>query len=462
MPAAAADNLTPENARQLSAEVFVGGFPLVLMDAVRRSHPIATSRFRRLPPDAGDLAGGLAPHDPCTLQSSALIDLADDPVVLHLPDMRGRYFSLTLIDAAGEAFASLGSRTGDNSGADIALAGPRWRGELAGNVRARRAPSDLVWAVSRIVAHSRADMAHVEALAARQRIVPLRKALEANGADALLTLEPADLPAAQEIASLAPETYFHRLGQLVERAPAAVKARVGPGIAQRLARLGPPSEDPWPETLRQALSRGFADGLAQVLASARSARVADAGGWLRFGQAVQDGPLARAARALAFLGGPAPEDVLVLACDVDESGRPLSGEERYRIHLPAGAAPPAESAWRLSCTGLDETPYGVIGDHNDLGFNRDGSLELLIQAAAPEAGRPLNWLAAPPGPFRLTLRLYWPSPAALSGAWRMAPVERLGSRFARRSGPRLSAPRPRTPTGPRPRGASFLTQWITP
>ena len=30
------------------------------------------------------------------------LDLADSPVLLHLPDMRGRYFSLTLIDAAGD------------------------------------------------------------------------------------------------------------------------------------------------------------------------------------------------------------------------------------------------------------------------------------------------------------------------------------------------------------------------
>jgi hypothetical protein len=38
----------------------------------------------------------------------------------------------------------------------------------------------------------------------------------------------------------------------------------------------------------------------------------------------------------------------------------------------------------------------------------------------------VNWLPAPAGGFRLNLRLYWPRRAALTGAWRPPPVQRLG------------------------------------
>ena len=446
MAGPAADTLTPEVARALAAELFVLGFPLLMMDAVRRSHPVTTSLFRRLPPDAGELAAGLLHDDPCTVQTSALIDLSQGPAVLHLPDMRGRYFSLTLIDAAGEPFASLGSRTGEHAGVDIALAGPHWHGELNGRVRARRAPSDLVWAVSRIVGNSLADIPQAELLAARQRVVPQRRPDETDPPGLLQTLETWDLPSPHQIAGLAPEILLHRLGQLVERAPSRVRSRIAPQVALKLAQIPSPGDAAWP-SVEPALSRGFAQGLASILAAAETSGEPDPNHWRTLGEVAGGGELADAARTLAFLGGPMRDDVLVLGCTLDESGRPLTGEERYRICFAPGALPPAEAAWRLSAADLGARSETAIGDHNDLVFARNGGLEILIQSDSP-ATAGVNWLASPPGLFRLTMRLYWPGAEALSGQWRMAPVERLGSRFARRS---LVRPRTlrRSPTSPR-------------
>ena len=64
--------------------------------------------------------------------------------------------------------------------------------------------------------------------------------------------------------------------------------------------------------------------------------------------------------------------------------------------------------------------HGVFGpDH------ADGSLDLWLQADAPEEARRSNWLPVLRGqPFQLTARLYWPEPAALSGAWSMPGLER--------------------------------------
>lgn len=51
-------------------------------------------------------------------------------------------------------------------------------------------------------------------------------------------------------------------------------------------------------------------------------------------------------------------------------------------------------------------------------FNADGSLDLYFQNEA-------NWLPAPKGPFNLTMRLYAPKSAALTGKWSPPPVVKV-------------------------------------
>jgi hypothetical protein len=68
----------------------------------------------------------------------------------------------------------------------------------------------------------------------------------------------------------------------------------------------------------------------------------------------------------------------------------------------------------------------AIGDRDPLVFNADGSLDLSIQRESPGGDKEKNWLPAPKaGGFSMTLRLYWPRPAALEGAWTPPPVQRL-------------------------------------
>ena len=64
----------------------------------------------------------------------------------------------------------------------------------------------------------------------------------------------------------------------------------------------------------------------------------------------------------------------------------------------------------------------AIGDRDKMLFNRDGSLDILVQHEAPSAERKSNWLPAPEGPFTLLLRLYSPKPAVLDGQWVPPPV----------------------------------------
>jgi hypothetical protein len=414
--------------RQIASEIFVLGFPLILMDTIRRAHPLAAGTFRLFPPDSQPLAPGLFLDDPDCLHASAVVNLAASPIQLHLPNTHGRYISVTLIDSAGEAFASLGSRTDAHLAGDIVLAGPAWAGEIRQGERAVRTPCESVWAVSRIIARSAPDHAAVEAFAAEQSFTPAAAGRTAAPAAAKAALDVLDLTALRQLARMEPAALFHRLLQLIDRAPRPVQARIGGAIRERLARLDGDGSAGAPAA--EALQRGFADGLDAIQAARRSAGSEAIRDWSSPPPAsAAAGPLQHAAAVLGALGAPLREDILTLRCNSDESGRPLSGAEQYRLVMPAAGLPPALSAWRLTAPSRDgRAPGEVIGDHSPLTTDADGGLELFIQRDPPARRRQVNWLRAPDGAFELRLRLYAPTADTLDGSWRMAPVERLGSR----------------------------------
>ena len=421
----------PEAARAAASGIYISCFPLLLAEAVRRAHPMVAPRFHLIAHDGGSLAPGVAEDDARVVLTSAWIDLAAEPVVVRLPNTNGRFFSVTLIDTAGEPFESLGTRTGDDAGLDLALVGPRWRGELPSGLRAKRAPSDGVWLVSRIHAHSTLDQTEALAVARRQCLALLQPHAD-QSRPALSVLEPPASPCLRQVAEIDPAVFFHRLKATLERAPVTYQRALNERVATLADELdGPPPAAQWSAVFRDALARGFADGLAAIRAAALHASGGEHLGWRALASGLHDrtmSALALAARAYASLGAPLRDDLLSFVCERDETGRPFSGAHQYRIHFPREASPPSHAFWWLSArppASYDQR-HG-LGDRSGLTLNRDGSLDLVIQQAPPPAAQIPNWLPAPDGRFSLIMRLYCPAAAALSGAWRMPPVQRLDS-----------------------------------
>lgn len=413
--------------RKAAEQVFIQAFPLMLTDGVRRAHPLASTQFHLLQDDDGAIAPGLARDDPCVVATSAWIDLTGEPVVLRLPHTGGRYTYLTLIDTAGEPFASIGSRTNEDAGTDLALVGPQWRGELPSGLTARRAPSNAVWAVSRLHAFSRLDLPEALAVARQECVAFFTPPAERQTA----LLPRLSLPAKssiRQIADLDPADFFHRLDAVLDRAPLGSARNIRQAIGALLTELGgPPPTEAWSADFERALSLGLADGLAVVQAAAVEPCESGRLGWRIEASESAAPPLQRAARVYVGLGAPLQDDVLSFACDCDEAGRPISGGERYCMRFSADALPPVRAFWRLSVHPSAGEHAQSVGDRSDLILNPDGSLDLIIQHSPPEASEIFNWLAAPSGPFSLRLRLYWPRGAAVNGAWAPPPVERLGS-----------------------------------
>ena len=140
-----------------------------------------------------------------------------------------------------------------------------------------------------------------------------------------------------------------------------------------------------------------------------------------------NGILVRAASSKALPVVNVFEEAAYWTTTKDGSGGTLVGGQRYVLHFPVGELPPNDAFWSLTIT--DAVGYMVsnspgrlsFNDRSNLARNTDGSTDIHIQHEAP-AGHTQNWLSAPPGRFKLTLRAYLPDAAILDGTYRVPPV----------------------------------------
>jgi hypothetical protein len=99
------------------------------------------------------------------------------------------------------------------------------------------------------------------------------------------------------------------------------------------------------------------------------------------------------------------------------------------MHFEKSKLPLVKAFWSL--TAYDKDGYFIanpitryaIGDRDPLKLDPDGSLDLYIQNQNPGSDRESNWLPSGDGPFTLTIRLYWPEEAILTGAWHPPALE---------------------------------------
>ena len=419
--------LAPHEIRRIAADAFVFGFPLVLVDLVRRAHPVGANQVLHLPDDATDVAPGLRDGDPRMVQSSAWIDLSSGPMVITMPPVEGRHLNLTLIDAWGETVPA--PRSSPDEGVSHVLAGPRGQTDPKLGRTVLRAATDAVWMVTRLTANSIADRDAARELLAAQRIRPFEGA-SYGLALAPPVLEPPAKASVEAIANLPPEIFLHRLAVLLARHPRARTAADLDALALINVAPGKPyAPPPQDSKAYQATIRGLADGLARIKHAAHPATPAI--GWRRlYNSPAPNDHVAYAAAVLSGLGAAEAESILHFACEVDDTGRPLNGAEQYECRFAAGDTPPVSAFWSLA---LQHRPARgelllhryALSDRDRLQPEPNGELSLRIQHTPPSSGLAANWLPAPLGEFALVLRLHAPKDAALMGAWRPPPVHRI-------------------------------------
>ena len=85
-----------------------------------------------------------------TLYTTAWFDVSKEPWIVSIPDMKGRYFLLPMLDGWTDVFQVPGKRTTGTKAQTFAITGPGWSGELPKGVTEYKSPTSLVWLLGRI------------------------------------------------------------------------------------------------------------------------------------------------------------------------------------------------------------------------------------------------------------------------------------------------------------------------
>jgi hypothetical protein len=424
----------PSGPVAVGQEAYVYGYPMMLVDATKQSvFKGITNRFGYLAtvPSAGDRAVIRPNVD--TLYTQAFLDLTAEPVVIHMPDTRGRYDVMQMMDANTNVFASPGKRTTGTGAHDFVVVGPGWKQkvQLTTGMAEIDSPTNSVWIINRTQVNDAKDVPAVNALQRQFSIAPLSEwpAGAINATPLKADLQPALTPPVQVQAMNAP-AYFDKLAILLrDNPPPAADGQV----LQRFATIGLAPGKAFNPSPDMALALERAKNTSLLAISDNAARLGhEVNGWRildkdvgTYGTNYMD----RAAVAAYGLGANLPADAVYPGATVDGAGQPLTAEKAYVLHFAKDQLPPVNAFWSL--TMYDHDGYFVPNALNRyaardsrLKKNADGSVDIYIQTGSPGKDREANWLPAPKGgPFTLLLRMYWPKQAVLDGTYEVPGVQ---------------------------------------
>ena len=418
-------------------QAYVYGFPLVIMDVTKdvftatrtagtMKAPINQFAVMKQFPDASFRAISRTGLD--TLFATAWVDLAQGPVVLSVPDTKGRYYVIALFDMWSNVFASIGKRTTGTGAASFLIVGPGWTGTPPSDVRATfRSPTRFVWVNGQMQTDGPKDFAVVDALQSQYALTPLNawgrpyrppaEVPPAGGVDG-------STPAVEQIHKMDAGTYFDRLARLMKDNPPS--AADAPMLA-KLRKIGVEPGEPFDlGKLDPGVGKGVRHAMwGYELLEKGVKKLKTENGWIvmpkdmgSYGTDYQT----RAGIAFVGLGAIQPQDATYPTAFQDGDGHPFDGAHDYVLHLEKGQTPPTNATWSVSM--YDPDGYYVPNNINrfslnawmPLAYNPDGSLDLYIQAESPGEARATNWLPAPQtGAFNLTVRNYWPKQTMLDG-----------------------------------------------
>lgn len=431
---------------RIANEAYIYGLPLVLMDITRRQMTTVPSDPTFSPPNQfrnnnyfpDDSFKSVIRPNADTFYSVAWLDLENEPVVLSLPNTKGRYYLMPMLDMYTNVFAALGSRTTGTDAIIFLITGSLWKGEVPKGMKQIKAPTNSVWIIGRTQVNSKEDGEKVVVPIQNQfKITPLSKLNYSYTADQVIEDESTPKGDPNSIVkSMSANDYFNYLNSLLAKYPPPVADKeileqfetidIGTGKKFNISQFSNNAQ----ESINQ-LPTLVAKGLIKNYQSTDKNLV---NGWNigrkiigSYGTAYKD----RAEVAYVGLGANLREDAIYPTCFIDIDGKPLKGDNKYVMHFEKGQTPPTNAFWSLTMYDTEgffiANPINrfAIGDRSNLKVNANGSIDIYIQNENPSTENLSNWLPAPKGDFNLLLRVYWPKLEMLNNDWVPPTVEKI-------------------------------------
>ncbi len=420
-----------EQALRIGTQAYIWGYSLVALKrtlhqlAVRRRMRInqfTRSEYLATPQSKADF---FLNND--TLYANAWLDLQQEPIILHVPDTQGRYYSIQLIDAYANTFAYVGRRVTGTKESNYALVSPTWKGNLPTGIKKIKSPTNTVWCIARTLVEGEDDLPVARTLQQQYTLTPL----SAYGTASQTQAPPSPLPQRDASSDL---QFYDELCVALQNDPP------GEDESPLLALFAQVGISPNRQPSQEIKDQATLDGLKQaILAGERlidqtvSQLEITVNGWKVTHKVGNYGKnyLLRAAIAKARLAANTDEESLYFRTNLDGTGKPLSGANRYVLRFDSGYLPPVDAFWSLTVYQLDRSlvanpinRYAISDRTKELQYNADGSLDIYIQHKVP-VGKESNWLPTPADGFSLNLRAYQPRAELLAGAYKVPLVKRV-------------------------------------
>lgn len=409
------------NAETIAMDATIYGLPAVLQYAEMYAQALSPTDkrytgFDRFAHDralAGpDYAAFKSPNSD-TLYSNAWLDLTHGPLVVRVPPVPLKYYTLNFFDAYGNA-SNIGTRTFGSTGGTYLIAPVAWAGKVPPGMTVFRVATPHMWVLMRIFAQKPAEIVTARRLQDAVTITPL-----AGNAKASTPPAPPRPDSATATGFMAVLDHVLRTNGVPAREEAFVHRFQSIGLA-RATPFDPASLDP---ATKAGIEAGFAKGMAVIKASRAQLGVPTGRGWNKIEKARYGfNYLNRATINFVGLGANVSQENYSFNTFTDVAGKPLDGS-KSRYTLALDPPPPVNAFW--SVTLYDAGTYRLhpnpldrylINDRTPgLQIGPGGKVTITISRDKPSGKT--NWLPAPNRPFYLALRAYLPKPALLAGEW---------------------------------------------
>jgi hypothetical protein len=412
-------------------------------------------------PITADFTAVVTPND-TTLYGTAFLDLQDDPIVIEMPGVTDRYFSLQLMNQYGIFPLYAGNQFNGTDARSYLILPDDDEGEIPGDFAATDVVQAGTKSLAMIVRYALRDptgeseIAYINDLQEQTTITPLSEWLENDRSgvpraeQSVVAGDYETIPRMAELTEQQVENQtaadFFTLLNLVLNDPSMSlidDSRKEAAMLERLEQIGIGSglEFDW-STLetdaQEALTSGFENEFERLRATVlegNSDVIVDMNGWsvVQNTEDFRTDWLARAVIAdFGFLGPDSPASHVGALKFTDASGEQLDGSNRYTITFDLEDLPPVTEFWEVPI--YDAQGYFVENELDRYSINsymlEEGLLqteanELIIYVQHEEPDDPeqaTNWLPAPEGGMRFAARFYGPHWSLVDGSYDMPEV----------------------------------------
>jgi len=444
-----ATSLKKEELSRIAMQSYIYTYPLVLMEVTRKqmtNMPLGENPNRgpmmqfthiRTFPNAKFREVVRPNFD--TLYSLAWVDVSREPVILSVPKVEDRFYMLPMYDMWTDTFAVVGTYANGNDAGNFALCMPEWKGKLPEGVKRINATTPIFWFIGRTQTNGAEDYEYIRKIQDEFKLTPLSYFVEGKPYKPTFKKDPTvddETPPMIQVEKMDAKIFFTMAMELMKIHPPHATDQVR---LDRMARIGLTPKGFDYDKLSLEVKEALKDAVAKSHDVMRT-YVPKIGSIINGWQVPTKSIgvygidyLQRATTALYGLGANPYYWALYPLNVTDKNGKVPMGDKKYVIHFDKGQIPPVDAFWSVTIYDKDGFPIDnpidryALGDRDNMKLNKDGSLDIYIQAKSPGKEKESNWLPSngKSEVISLVLRMYGPKQVAIDGEWKPPYLEEV-------------------------------------